>query len=318
MRATTPDVSIVLATHDRPRRLDALLESLRAQTLAPDRYEVVVVDDGSPGEATTAVLDAQLARPGMQLRVIRRERSGGPSVARNEGWRAARAPLVAFTDDDCVATPTWAEAGLRAHAEHPGAVLQGRVDMNPDELARYNPFSHTLEVHELGAGFETANVFYPRQTLERLGGFDEAAFRGPGGEDTDLAWRAIKAGAEPVFAATAVVHHGVVPVGAIRRLRVAARWTESIRAVARHPEIREHLTARVFWRYNHWLLFRFLVALALPRRLGPVRLMLAAPYVVALTGRRTGPLLAPYLLALDLVEVMAVLRGAVRYRTLVL
>jgi hypothetical protein len=74
----------------------------------------------------------------------------------------------------------------------------------------------------------------------------------------------------------------------------------------------------LFWRQNHWELFRFLVALALPRRLGMLRLYLAAPYVKHLTDRRTGPLLAPYLLALDLAEVLAVVRGAIRYRVLVL
>jgi len=187
--------------------------------------------------------------------------------------------------------------------------------MDPDELDGYDPFAHTLEVHGLGAGFETANVIYPRALLERLGGFDAVAFRGPGGEDTDLAWRAIKAGATPVFADDVRVHHGVVRAGAIARLRVAARWSESIAVIRRHPEIRRHLALRLFWRYQHWLFLRFVVALALPRRLEPLRLALAAPYVVHLTDRRTGPLLAPYLLALDAVEVFAVLRGAIRYRT---
>jgi hypothetical protein len=103
-------------------------------------------------------------------------------------------------------------------------------------------------------------------------------------------------------------------VGAIHRLRVAARWTPLVQVYKRHPGLRHELRLGLFWRENHWLLTRFLVALALPRRLGPIRLALAAPYVRHLTDRRTGPLLAPYLLAVDLVEVAAILRGAVRYR----
>ena len=66
-------------------------------------------------------------------RVIRRERPGGPAAARNEGWRAAGAPLVAFTDDDCVATPVWLEEALRAAREEPGAIVQGRTEPDPDE-----------------------------------------------------------------------------------------------------------------------------------------------------------------------------------------
>ena len=304
----------MLATHNRAARLARLLDGLRSQTL--DDWEVVIVDDGS-SDATREVLERA---EGLPLTVIHLPESRGPSVARNEGWRAARGELIAFTDDDCVPTPRWAEAGLEAWeaAGRGDAVIQGRVDIEPSEMHHYNPLAHTLEVHELGAGFETANIFYPRALLERVGGFDAEAFRGPGGEDTDLAWRAIKAGAEAIFAPEALVHHGVLRAGAIKRLRVAARWSESIRVFERHPEIREHLVARVFWRYNHWLLFRFVVAWLLPRRLWPLRLWLASPYVVYLSDRRTGPLLAPYLLALDLVEVVAVVRGAIRYRTFVL
>lgn len=312
-----PQISIVLATSNRARRLAALVDSLRAQTLAPDRFEVVVVDDASTDD-TPHVLKTALEVGGLRLKALRLDRPSGPAHARNVGWRAAEAPLIAFTDDDCVATPTWAHAALEAFARHPNTVIQGRVEINPDEIAYYDPFAHTLEVHGLGAGFETANVLYPRELLERVNGFDEAEFRGPGGEDTDLAWRAIASGADAVFADDVVVYHGVLRVGAIKRLKVAARWTESIKVFNRHPAIRRYLVWRVFWRYNHWLFFRFLVALALPRRLGALRLFLAAPYVVHLTDRRTGPLLAPYLVALDAVEVFAVLRGALRYRTPVL
>ncbi|MEA2496052.1 MAG: hypothetical protein QOJ29_3963, partial [Thermoleophilaceae bacterium] len=136
------------------------------------------------------------------------------------------------------------------------------------------------------------------------------------GEDTDLGWRAVEAGAEVHFATDALIYHAIVPVGPLARLRGTARWTDTVRNYRTHPQMPK--VKGVFWRYNHWELFRFLVALALPRRLGPVRLFLAAPYVKHLTDRRTGPLLAPYLLALDAAEVLAIVRGAIRYRVFVL
>src|SRR4051794_33546447 len=102
-----------MATHNRARRLEAMLASLREQTLGHDAFEVVVVDDASDDEGETrAALDAAVGRGDLDLRVIHRERSRGPAVARNEGWRAARAPLVAFTDDDCRAAPEWLESAL--------------------------------------------------------------------------------------------------------------------------------------------------------------------------------------------------------------
>src|SRR3954453_18710822 len=73
----------------------------------------------------------------MELRVIRPDPGGGPAAARNEGWRAARAPLVAFTDDDCQARPGWLEAGLRAARENPGAFVQGPTEPIPEGYPTY-------------------------------------------------------------------------------------------------------------------------------------------------------------------------------------
>ena len=66
------------------------------------------------------------------------------------------------------------------------------------------------------------------------------------------------------------------------------------------------------------LFLRAVIALLLPSRFRLLRLWLAAPYVKHLTNRRSGPLLAPYLALLDAVEVLAVVRGGLRNRILVL
>jgi glycosyltransferase involved in cell wall biosynthesis len=308
-----PRISVVVATHDRAYRLSLLLEALRAQTLPREQFEVVIVDDGSR-DATPALLRDAAAAGDLDLRALRQEPARGPAAARNVGWRAARAPLVAFTDDDCRPAPQWLEAFLAA--ARPDTFVQGRVEKDPDQMDALSPFAHWYEVHHADEGFPTANILYPRDLLERLGGFDESFVLLEAGEDTDLGWRAREAGAEVAFAADALVHHGIVPVGAIARLKGTQRWTSTIRNYRRHPGMRKH--KKIFWRHNHYELFRFLVALALPRRFGPLRLFLAAPYVKHLTDRRTGPLLAPYLLAHDLLETAAIVRGGIRYRVFVL
>ena len=311
-----PDVSVVVATHNRPGHLAALLESLRDQTLAPEDYEVVVVDDGSTPE-TTEVLERVAQRGEMALRFTRLEPKQGPAAARNHGWRAARAPIVAFSDDDCVTTPGWLEAGLRAARDHPGAIIQGVLEPTPGEEER-SPFQYTVSNWQCGPWYEAANIFYPRGVLERLGGFDETRFHGVGGEDTDLAWRAIALGTPTRLAEDALVYHAIMDLGPWGRLRRAARWTETVGLFAEHPGLRRHLVLRVFWNRQHLELAQAALATALPGRFWPLKYWLAAPYVVYLTKRRAGPLLAPYLIAHDLVEVAAVVRGAVRYRTPVL
>lgn len=293
------------------------LEALRGQTLDDDRYEVIVVDDAS-GAETRQALERQQARGGPAMRVIHRAVSAGPAAARNEGWRAARSQAIAFTDDDCEATPGWLAAGLAALREHPEAFVQGPTAPIPSEWPEYGPFSHTVLVDECGPGFETANIFYPRALLERLGGFDEKTYSGPGGEDTDLAWKAIESGFEPVWAPEALMYHAVTYLGPVGKLKLAARWHESMRPFKRYPSLRKHRYGWVFWSETHLWLFRAALAIALPKRWRLLRWWLAAPYVVRLTDRRSGPLLAPYLIVHDLVETTAVVRGAIRYRTFIL
>jgi GT2 family glycosyltransferase len=318
MPGDEPQISVVVPTRDRPTRLAALLRALRAQTLDPGRWEAVVVDDAS-GPQTAAVLERE--RGPLRLRVLRPDRPGGPAAARNAGWRAAAAPVVAFTDDDCAPTPDWLEALLAASRQAPGAVVQGPTRPDPREVADWGPFSHTLRASGPGPWFETSNILYPRELLERLGGFDVKTFR-LAGDDTDLGWRARSAGAPAVYEPRAVMHHAVVHLGPLHKLKLAARWSDAVANFARHPELRRHLWGGMFWRPSHYLLLRTLVALCLPRVLRPLQLVLLLRYARFLVARAPdehgSPLLAPYYVAWDAAELWGILRGALRYRVLVL
>lgn len=307
----------MLATHDRPDRLERQLAALRAQTLDPSEYELIVVDDAS-GPATIEVLERARAAPNPpELRVIRREQSNGPAGARNAGWRAARAPLVAFTDDDCEATPGWLEALTRAAETNPGAFVQGPTLPHPGDSDPALGFKHTLSVTRLGPWFETANMLYPRELLEQAGGFDEESFSRPGGEDTDLAWKAFATGAHAIWEPDALTHHAVEEVGWRGNLRKAWNWDETMLCFKRHPGLRRELHARMFWTGAHLRLVVALVAASpwLPR---PLRALLLIPYARRLYAGRQTPRLAPFRLALDVVEMIACARGALRYRVLVL
>lgn len=311
-----PFVSVVVATRNRPYRLERLLAGLRAQTLPPDRYEVIVVADGANQETLDLLADAG-AREQFSLRVVEHQLPRGPGPARNAGWRVARAPLVAFTDDDCVPAPAWLGAALDAHRR--GAFVQGRTAPDPSELERAGLLSRTVTVDGLGPQYETCNIFYPRHLLEALGGFDEGYGLTPGGEDTDLAWRAIEAGSRAVLASDAVVFHAVEALGVRGTLRVAGRWSATMRVFRDHPQSRSMLYRRCFWNVWHYLLWRSLLALLAPRGL---RRVILARHMLELHKRAraagAGGAAIPFLLVHDLVECWAVTRGAVRYRTLVL
>ena len=311
-----PLISVVVPTRDRPTRLAKLLEALRAQRLDGGSFEVVVVADGA-STGTRELLSQELPRGGPALRVVAHDHSRGPAAARNAGWRAARAPLVAFTDDDCVPTPGWLNAGVAQLS--PGTIVQGVTLPDPAEAAADGLLSRTLRVESLGPQFETCNIFYPLSALEELGGFDERYGMTPGGEDTDLAWRALDAGYTAVLAPEAVVFHAVDHLGVRGMLRVAARWSAPMRSLADHRQARAMLYRGVFWNVWHYLLWRSILALAGPAWL---RRMVVTRHLLELRKRGraegAGAWCVPFLLVHDLVECWAVARGALRYRTLVL
>jgi GT2 family glycosyltransferase len=314
-----PLVSVVVSTYNRPARLARLLAGLRSQTLPLDSFEVIVVDNGSEEPGTQEVISAELGRGELQLRTVHHVVTRGPAGGRNSGWRLARAPLVAFTDDDCVPQECWLTAALAVHREQPGTVIQGRTEPDPVELGFDGLLSHTVRIERLGPEYQTCNIFYPRPVLESLGGFDERFGLAPAGEDTDLAWRAIETGCGTVFAPDAVVSHAVERLGVGGMLRLAARWSAVPRVFADHPQLRTTLNRRVFWTVWHYLVWRSLLALIAPAWLRQIVLTM---HLLELRKRAraagAGAWAIPFLLVHDLVECWALARGALRYRTLVL
>src|SRR5213078_1928552 len=132
----------------------------------------------------------------------------GPAAARNVGWRRARAPVVAFTDDDCVPDPGWLAAGVGVLERDAGvAAVTGRVVVPlPDKPTDYERDAAGLE----GAEFVTANCFCRRDVLAALGGFDErfsAAWR----EDSDLHFGLLNVDGKVLKVPDAVIVHPVRP-----------------------------------------------------------------------------------------------------------
>ena len=288
--------TVVVATHSRAARLRRLLDALRGQ-------DVVVAADGA-----TAEVHAVLEQAG--VRVVRLDPGRGPAAARNAGWRAAQGDVIAFTDDDCLPAPGWVDALLEQAA--PGVAVQGRVEPLPEERDRLGPFSRTLAVGAAGPFFQTANMLYPREVLERLGGFDET-YAFPAGEDTDLGWRARAAGVEVRWAPGALVWHAVHEPGWRGLVADAPRWGSAVHLVKRHPGLRAHFHHRVFWKPAHE---RLLLALALRRWWALL------PWLAVHRGEHAswGSLARslPAHAAVDAAEVAALARGSLRARTLLL
>jgi hypothetical protein len=311
-------VAVVVASHERPLRLRWCLNALAEQTLAREAFEVVVVFDDR-GDETAALLAAHPLRP----RAIRLAAGTGTApVQRNRGWRASRAPLVAFTDDDCRPDPSWLERLLARAGED--VVVQGATRPDPHEvhLLERVAGARTMHVEPPGPWGQTCNILYPRALLERVGGFDERF--AVAGEDTDLLQRALAAGARQAAAPDAVVWHAVETPPLRARLRALRRWELVPAVVATHPQLRDGMPLRLFWKTRH---ATFTLALAgaaaalATRRAAPA--LAALPWVAEALpsyGRRPRGLARavaelPSRALVDAVEMWHVGRGAVRART---
>ncbi len=208
-----PEVSVVVPTFRRPELLARCIERLLAQTLAPERYEIVIVDDGHDDPTRDRVDALRAEAPhGLGVRYVRPAAGRGPAVARNAGWRAAAAPLVAFTDDDTQPELDWLAQGLAAMATHPGSsALCGRIVVPLAPPLPRRPTDHELMTMGLeSAEFVTANAFVRRAALHQVGGFDER-FTRAWREDSDLQFRLMREVGPVERVATATVLHPARP-----------------------------------------------------------------------------------------------------------
>jgi GT2 family glycosyltransferase len=316
----------VVPTYGRSTLLPRLIGALSAQRQV-ETFEVIVVDDASPDD-TWSCIGRLCADAVIAVRAFRMAANGGPAVARNVGWRAARAPLVAFTDDDCVPDEQWL-ASLLAQLEH-ADIVQGQTRPDPDQVGRHGPFSRTIENRDGSAFFETCNVAYRRAVLEKTGGFDER-FRYPAGEDTELAWRAQEAGARSSFAPEALVLHDVRPSSFLTHIRTTWRWSGVVLIVKLRPELRRLLHSRYFWKASHKpaiVATAGLVVALRPRSSPAVRALgfgATVPYIRfrrgngRLRGGRFDRNAAiPFALVADMAEVATMAAASVRFRTFLL
>lgn len=262
------DISIIVPHLNQPGPLDKALASLFAQDFDMSRCEVIVVDNGS-----RELPEAIVARyPGARLAI---SETPGPGPARNRGVQLARAPILAFTDADCIVDRGWASAILARFTADPDLEIIGgdvRILIEGSkpptvaeayEMVYAFPQRRYIEKQNFsGAG----NLAVRREVFRKVGPFAGIEIS----EDTDWGHRATRLGHRIVYAPEMVVYHP--PRRTLSEIYV--KWDRNIchhyRAFAATP------AGKVKW-FAKALALSVSPLIELPRILGSRRITGAGP-----------------------------------------
>ncbi len=220
--SSSVNISVIVATRNRAASLTELLESLAAQRMDPPiTYEVLVVDNGSTDETRQAVEALQAGFPA-PLRYHFEPRPGKP-WALNAGMAAARGALLAFTDDDVVADPSWLAALWRCCCEERADAVTGKIvprwlTLRPAWLTNQVLRSvATLGCVDHGSvrrrtldgqdcRWVGGNLAIRREAADRIGGYDVRMARS---QDTEYYRRCLSKGLTVCYEPGAVVFHKI-------------------------------------------------------------------------------------------------------------
>ena len=178
-----PMIAAVVCTHNRARLLDRALASLTTQSLSPEKYEVIVVDNASQDDIVEVVRRSSTSSVSI---VYCSEPRLGLSQARNTGLLRATAPIVAYIDDDAQADCEWLEtlAGAFDRESHRPLCVGGKVELvweasrpawlpdaalTPLGMMDLGTEARTCLSHERLFG---VNLAFDRSFLLEAGGFD--------------------------------------------------------------------------------------------------------------------------------------------------
>lgn len=206
-----PRVSVVMPVHNTARYVTEAIQSVLNQELCD--LELILIDDGSTDDS----LDRIRSVSDRRIVILRNATAGGPSRARNQGIKAAKAPYVAFLDSDDVMCVDSMLSAVQALDAAPTAVIAfgdlRRIDLESRELVasvladypclqqlQKRPLKgswHLIASQDFGRGLldenfiGTGSVVVRAQALERSGVFDEQLFNS---EDRDLWFRLSRQG----------------------------------------------------------------------------------------------------------------------------
>jgi GT2 family glycosyltransferase len=175
------DVSVIIPTRNRPVLLADALRSLAEQDFPHERYELIVVDDGSQWPLEP-VVDRICGASDVSIRLVRHEQSKGANAARNSGIGVADSDLLCLVDDDIDVPPGWLRALVEGASRHPDVgCLGGPIRLRLEGVSAgvcgdcdvgESALDLGTEEHETTRFVYSGNMVVRRSALDTAGAFD--------------------------------------------------------------------------------------------------------------------------------------------------
>lgn len=169
-------ITIIICTYNRNEILKECLESVAHQTVSPENYDVLVVDNNSTDN--TYAIAHQFEKGFHNIRVIK-ELKQGLSYARNRGYQEVQTPWVSYVDDDAKAYPNYVERALWVIENYDfdcfGGMYYawhkyGKPKWLPKNFGNKKPVQR--EVGIMKKGYASGGVIvFKKNVLEQLNGF---------------------------------------------------------------------------------------------------------------------------------------------------
>ncbi|WP_417544105.1 glycosyltransferase [Marinobacter sp.] len=227
-----PFCSVIIPAFNEEQDIEASLSSLANQSYPRDRYEIILVDNGSTdrtSEIASAYADLILSKP-----------NGNVGTVRNFGIAYASGEVIICTDADCVVPPNWIETGVSLLEQNPKHAFGGglRPRKNAKWVEKYwilNEAGDTTQQRSLAG----SSIFMWKVDVVRLGAFNETV---TSGEDSDLYERALANGLQVIISPELSVAHLGCPE--TPRDFVTRQIWHSENYI---PDLRNSLKDKVFW-----------------------------------------------------------------------
>ncbi len=204
-----PFVTVVVPTYNREKLLRNLLDSLFRQSYPANKFEIIVVDDGSK-DGTREMVETYRKGANRNLKYFYQQNKG-PAGARNTGIRNSSGSLIIFIDDDCVASGNWLQEMVKGY-DNPGIAGVGgliKAIVTKSIISEYCSYIGVMEKPIMQGDIVKylvgANSSFRKEYLDIAGWFNEAIPLG--GEDLDISFRLKQAGYSLKFNPEAVIYH---------------------------------------------------------------------------------------------------------------